>query len=103
MQDIIKFNDGKLDQKAIDYITAMEAQKKAFEEQYTKFKEELLQAMEKSGIVKFEGDKIRINYIAESSKETFDSKQFRADMPELYNEYVRFSKVKPSVRIKVEQ
>ena len=40
---------------------------------------------------------------AETERETFDSKQFKADMPELYDEYVKFSKVKPSVRIKVEE
>ena len=61
-----------------------------------------MQAMEKNGIVKIESDDLRINYIAETTRETFDSKQFKADMPDLYAEYVKFSKVKPSVRIKVE-
>lgn len=46
-------------------------------------------------------DNVIINYIAESERETFDSKSFRADMPDLFNEYVKLSAVKPSIRIKI--
>jgi regulator of replication initiation timing len=103
MSDLIKFENGKLGQQAVEYITAIETQMKALKEQYDAFKDELLNAMEQNGIVKFESETVRVNYIAETTRETFDSKQFKADMPDLYNEYVKFSKVKPSIRIKVEQ
>ena len=102
MNNIIKFENGKLADKAVEYIVAVEMQMKDLKEQYDQFKNDLLQAMEKNGIVKIESGDVRINYIAESNRETFDSKQFKADMPDLYNEYVKFSKVKPSLRIKVE-
>ena len=102
MSDLIKIENGKLAQKTIEYITAVETQMKALKDQYDQFKSDLLSAMEQYGIVKFESENVRINYIAETTRETFDSKQFKADMPDLYDEYVKFSKVKPSVRIKVE-
>lgn len=102
MDGLIKFENGKLAQQTVDYITAIESQIKALKEQYDAFKGELLNAMEQNGIVKVEIDNLKINYIAETTRETFDSKQFKADMPDLYNEYVKFSKVKPSIRIKVE-
>ncbi len=102
MDGIIKFKNGKLAQQAVDYIIAVETQMKALKEQYDAFKDELLQAMEQNGFIKIEGDGLKINYIAGSMRETFDSKQFKADMPDLYNEYVKFSNVKPSVRIKVD-
>jgi regulator of replication initiation timing len=102
MDGLIKFENGKLAQQAVDYITAVETQMKVLKEQYDAFKDELLNAMEQNGFIKIESDNIRINYIAETTRETFDSKQFKADMPDLYNEYVKFSKVKPSIRIKVE-
>lgn len=102
MNDIIKFENGKLSDKAIEFIVGVEMQMKALKDQYEQFKSDLLTAMEKNGIVKIESGDVRINYIAESNRETFDSKQFKADMPDLYNEYVKFSKVKPSLRIKVE-
>ena len=102
MNELIKFENGKLAQQTIDYITAVESQMKTLKEQYEQFKTALLVAMEQIGIVKIESDNVRINYIAETTRETFDSKQFKEDMPDLYNEYVKISKVKPSVRIKVE-
>ena len=102
MNDIIKFENGKLSDKAVEFIVGVEMQMKALKDQYEQFKSDLLTAMEKNGIVKIESGDVRINYIAESNRETFDSKQFQADMPDLYNEYVKFSKVKPSLRIKVE-
>lgn len=102
MNELIKFENGKLAQQTIDYITAVESQMKTLKEQYEQFKTALLASMEQNGIVKIESDNVRINYIAETTRETFDSKQFKEDMPDLYNEYVKISKVKPSVRIKVE-
>ena len=107
MSDLIKFEDGKLAQQTVDYITAVETQMKALKDQYDAFKDELQTAMELHGIIKIEselpnGEKLRVNYIAESTRETFDCKAFKGDMPELYNEYVKFSKVKASVRIKVD-
>lgn len=99
MNGLIKFEDGKLAQQAVDYIIAVETQMKTLKEQYDAFRGELQKAMEQNGVVKIESDNVRINYIAETTRETFDSKQFKADMPELYDEYVKFSKVKASVKI----
>ncbi len=102
MDDLIKIENGQLAPATIEVIRNFEIQKKAFDEQYNNFKAELLNAMEQNGIVKFENDNLKISYIAESERETFDSKQFKVDMPDLYDEYVKFSKVKPSIRIKVD-
>ncbi len=102
MQDLIIIENGEIAPKTIEFIKTIESQMKTLKEQYDGFKTALLEAMEKHGVTKFDGDGIKINYIAEATRETFDSKQFKADMPDLYDEYVKFSKVKPSVRIKVE-
>ena len=102
MNGIIKIENGKLCQQAIDFIVHIETQMKTLKAQYDAFRDELQKAMEAGGILKLESENLRINYISEGTKETFDSKQFKADMPDLYNEYVKFSKVKPSVRIKAD-
>lgn len=102
MNDLIIIENGAIAPKTVEFIKAMETQMKTLKEQYDGFKTALLEAMERHGVTKFDGDGIKINYIAETERETFDSKQFKADMPELYDEYVKFTKVKPSVRIKVE-
>lgn len=102
MNDLIKFEHGELARQTVDYIIGVEKQMKALKEQYDQFKSDLLTAMEQNGIVKFESDNVRINYIGESTRETFDSKQFKADFPDLYDEYIKMSTVKPSVRVKVD-
>lgn len=101
MNDIIKIENGHLAVQTIEYIRAIEARMKKEKEEYDAFKAELLQAMEQNGVVKIDTDEVLINYVAATNRETFDSKAFKADMPDLYNEYVKFSEVKPSVRIKV--
>lgn len=40
----------------------------------------------------------RYTYIPESTKETFDSKKFKVDNPDLYKQYVRVSNVSESLR-----
>lgn len=57
--------------------------------------------MEQNGVVKIDTDEVLINYIPSTIRETFDSKAFEDDFPDLYDHYVKMSKVKPSVRIKV--
>lgn len=101
MNDIIKIENGHLASQTIEYIRATETRMKKEKEEYDAFKAELLQAMEQNCVVKIDTDEVLINYVASTNRETFDSKAFKADMPDLYNEYVKFSEVKPSVRIKV--
>ena len=57
--------------------------------------------MEKRNIIKLETDDLSINYIASTDRETFDSKTFRAEHEDLYNEYIKMTPVKSSIRIKV--
>lgn len=64
-------------------------------------KAKLVEAMEAQGVRKIENDFVSAAYIAETDRETFDSKAFRVAHPDLYDEYVRFSKVRASVRITV--
>lgn len=40
----------------------------------------------------------RYTYVPESTKETFDSKKFKVDNPDLYKQYVRVSNVSESLR-----
>ena len=101
MNDLIKIEDGKLTDKALEFIVSVEMQMKALKEQYEQFKNELMQAMAQNGIIKIESGDVRINYIAETTREAFDSKQFKEDFPDLYDEYAKITAVKPSIRIKV--
>lgn len=101
MNELIQFENGHLAEKAVEYIRTTEARMKKEKEDYDAFKRELLKAMEGNGITKIDTDTVTVSYIGATTRETFDSKAFKADMPELYDEYTKFSDVSPSIRIKV--
>lgn len=101
MNELIQFENGHLAEKAVEYIRATEARMKKEKEDYDAFKRELLKAMEGNGITKIDTDTVTVSYIGATTRETFDSKAFKADMPELYGEYTKFSDVSPSIRVKV--
>jgi regulator of replication initiation timing len=64
-------------------------------------KKAIIEEMEQKGVVKLDNDVVTITYIAPTDRETFDSKKFKEEQPDMYDEYVKISPVKPSVRIKV--
>lgn len=104
--DLIKRENGIsiLDAEVSKKIAEFERQLKAIKEQEEKLKTAILEEMEKQGIVKLEDETsgLTINYIAKTYRENFDSKKFRKDHPEMYDEYIKMSSVKSSIRIKIE-
>lgn len=60
----------------------------------------LLEEMKAKEIKKIETPDVIISYIDETERETFDSKKFKEDNPDMYDEYVKFTPVKASIRIK---
>lgn len=69
--------------------------------QEDELKKNILNEMEEKGLLKLETDSLIISYVAPTERETFDSKSFRESNPDLYDDYVNFSPVKSSIRIKV--
>ena len=61
----------------------------------------LLEEMQKRGIKKIDTPKLSITVVPETTKETFDSKSFRAEHRDLYDDYVKISDVKAYVKIGV--
>ena len=103
MNDLITMQSGKavLNTETASKIAEFERQIKVIKEQEDALKEAILSEMEGKGILKIDTGDLLINYIAPTDRETFDSKQFRADHPDLFDEYVKFSTVKAQIRIKV--
>ena len=77
--------------KEINRLTAMRDELKA----------RLLEEMEERGIIRLESDEVAVTRLLPTTRETFNSKKFREDNPVLYDEYVKLSPVKSSLRIKV--
>ena len=101
--ELIKIDNGRgaLAQEVINKIADFERKAKEIKDAEDELKERIREEMEAKGIIKIETPDVVINYIAPTDRETFDSKKFRSDNPDLYDEYVRMSPVKASIRIKV--
>lgn len=82
-------------------LADFEREAKAIEEKQKALKKRILDEMEKHGIIKIETDDLTITYIAPTTRETFDSKAFRAVNPDLYDDYIKIGSVAPSVKIKL--
>ena len=101
--ELIKIDNGRgaLAQEVINKIADFERKAKEIKDAEDELKERIREEMEAKGIIKIETPDVVINYIAPTDRETFDSKKFRSGNPDLYDEYVRMSPVKASIRIKV--
>ena len=106
MNELIKIENGNsiLDMAVSNKIAEFERQIKLIKEQEEALKEAIKAEMEAKGILKVEDEAngMTISYIAPSFRETFDSKKFKANNPDMYDEYVKLSPVKSSVRIKID-
>lgn len=101
--DMIQIINNKpvLDTSTLNKIVEFEKALKELEEKKKELSAQILEEMQSKNILKIEADELSINFVAPSDRETFDSKTFRAEHPDLYDSYVKMSPVKASVRIKV--
>lgn len=101
MNEIIIQENNTLSEEIEKQIVSIEKRIKKLKEQEEAMKAALLSAMEAKNLIKLETDKMVISYVAPTDRESFDSKKFKEDNPDLYDEYVKISPVKSSIRIKV--
>lgn len=92
---------GILDTEVSKKVAEFEKALKEIKEKEEELKQNILSEMESKNILKLETDDLTITYIAPAERETFDSKKFREENSDLYDEYIKFSPVKSSIRIKV--
>ena len=90
-----------LSDETTEQLASILEAKKLLERAEKEIKEKLLAEMQEKNIYKVESDELSITYIAPFDRETFDSKRLQKDNPELYDEYITFTTVKPSVRVKL--
>ena len=82
-------------------IADFERQIKEIKAQEDEMKKAILDEMESKNIIKVDTEDLTITYVAGTDREKFDSKKFRQDNPDLYDEYISMIPVKSSIRIKV--
>lgn len=90
---------------AFEQLRELAVARKSLEKQEKKIKDDLTFAMELNGITSIDNDYVRISHIAETESVSLDTKAFRQDDPDLYNEvmekYNKRTKKKAYVRITV--
>lgn len=82
-------------------VVELETTLKRLKEEEAELKEVLFKTMDENGIVKIENEDLCITWIAPTTRESLDTKLLRKELPDIYDEYVKFSRVKGSVRVKL--
>ncbi len=92
------------DEKAIEVVRQMSdvlVEISELEAKRDAFKKQLEEMFEQFGVEKWDTDYFTISRVDAYTKDVFDSKKFKEEHPELHKEYVKQTKVKPSIRIKL--
>lgn len=82
-------------------LCALQAQIKAQEEEVKNFRKKMAAEMEKQGVVKYEGEHVRISYIAAHETTRVDNSRLKDVYPEVYADCVKTSTIAASVRVTV--
>jgi hypothetical protein len=97
--DIVAFEEQAIN--ILNNLATVEKDYKKISNSRDKLKKSLLEMMEDYGVDKFENDNISITYVKNGTSNTFDSKNFKIDYPNMYEEYVKTSSRAASVRFKL--
>ncbi len=98
---VLENGNAVLNTSASALLAEFERQVKAIQDKEKELKQRILEEMESKGILSIKSPELTISYVAPTTRETFDSKTFRKDHPDLYDEYVSISTVRSSIRMKV--
>lgn len=103
MGNIIKIenNTPLLVPEVAEKLAEFEKMAKEIKAKQDELKAKILAEMEEHNIIKIDTESLSITYVASTTKETFNTKTFRSEYPELYDEYVSISPVKASIRMKI--
>ena len=97
---LVEDGESQLNMAASNQLACIEQQLKELKQIEDDLKERILAEMQAKGIIKLENEELSITYVAETYRESFDSKQLRKDDEDTYNKYIKISSVKPSLRVK---
>lgn len=96
-----KEDNYQLTDAVISALKMIDEEEKKVKEKKEKIRDILLKEMEDKNILKLENENISITYKAPTERETFRTKDFKKDLPDLYDTYVEFTPVKSSLLIKI--
>lgn len=98
---IIRNGTADLTKDTMLELLYIEQTKKELKAQEEKLRKAILEEMEANNLIKLENGAVSISYVAASDREKFDKDKFQTDNPDLYDQYVTMTTVKPQIRVKV--
>ena len=84
-------------------IKQIEEQKKVAVAQAEELRAALMAEMERRGLPSFENDRIKLTYVAPTTRTAIDSARLKKEMPEIAEKYTKTSQVKASLRITLKE
>lgn len=85
------------------YIENLKERIKIAEQEHKQLQQEFLEQMEATHTKSIVTGFCRITYIPESNREGIDTKLLKEEQPQIYEQYKKYTIVKPSVRITIKQ
>lgn len=85
----------------IQKLQELEIQAKSIKEKQDILKVNILEAMEKYGLTKWDNEVMTINYIAPTTRSSIDSAKLKKELPDVAAKYTKTSNVKSSIRVKL--
>lgn len=90
-----------VDQNTMAHFGSVLKQIAELEKSIEPIREQIKAEMEKRGILALNAGDVSITYVSPTTRETFDTKRFKAENASLYEQYKKTIEVKSSIRIKL--
>ena len=84
-----------------EYLLGLKKRAEEATEAYENAKQHLMEFMEENKVSKYEGSLFTISLRAGGERKPFDSKSFKTEYPDLYEQYVKTSASKPTIAIRM--
>lgn len=91
-----------VDEKTVEKFSNALKQIALLEKEIEPIREQIKEEMEKRSILSLKLGEVNISYIAPTKRKTFDTKRFKAENADMYEQYTKENEVKSSIRIKVD-
>ena len=90
-----------IDKNTVEKFSNALKQIALLEKEIEPIREQIKAEMEKRGILALKLGEVNISYVASTKRKTFDTKRFKAENADMYEQYTKESEVKSSIRIKL--
>lgn len=103
---LVKYSNNELELNEIEKqisvaIAELQNKQQELQNRNEEIKNQIKDAMEKQDIKKYENDFISITYVEATTRNTVDSAKLKEKYLDVYNDCIKISDVKSSIRIKV--